>query len=136
MTDHIFNADPASQDGAGPHGDRTARGEAGRQEHTVRADFLPKLKRVLARVPFAEDLLSAYYAALDRQTPFAVRATLFAAIAYFVLPFDAVPDMIAGLGFTDDAAVLYAAVRVAAGAIQDRHRQAARRWLDGTLGAR
>ena len=109
------------------------RGESRRfrdQERRIRAEFLPKLKRVLARVPFAEDILAAYYVALDRRTPFAVRATLFAAIAYFILPFDIVPDFLAGLGFTDDAAVLFAALRSVAGAIDQRHRDAARSWLD------
>jgi uncharacterized membrane protein YkvA (DUF1232 family) len=33
---------------------------------------------------------------------------LLAALAYFILPFDFIPDMIPGLGFTDDAAVLTA----------------------------
>jgi uncharacterized membrane protein YkvA (DUF1232 family) len=120
MTDHTF------------HGDAADRDRAARQERTVRANFLPKLKRVLGRVPFAEDLLAAYYAVLDRETSFMVRATLLGALAYFVLPFDIVPDMMAGLGYTDDAAVLYAALRVVAGAIDERHRKAARRWLDET----
>ena len=51
---------------------------------TSRAEFLPKLKRVLAQVPFAADLLAAYYAVLDRQTPMRVRRRSLAALAYFV----------------------------------------------------
>jgi uncharacterized membrane protein YkvA (DUF1232 family) len=102
----------------------------GRRERRIRADFLPKLRRVLAQVPFAEDLLSAYYAVLDRRTPLAVRATLVGALAYFILPFDLIPDVLAGVGFTDDAAVLFAALRSVAGSIEERHREAARRWLD------
>jgi uncharacterized membrane protein YkvA (DUF1232 family) len=103
-----------------------------RDRAKVAASLLPKLKRVLKHVPFAEDLLAAYYCALDRRTPFYVRATLLGALAYFVLPFDAIPDMIAGLGYTDDAAVLYAALRLVASSITDRHREAARAWLDET----
>ena len=72
--------------------------------------FWTKLRRVLARIPFAEDLLAGYYCALDRDTPTRVRAVLLGAIAYFVLPADAVPDLFVGLGFTDDAAVLAAAL--------------------------
>jgi len=41
-----------------------------------------------------------------RQTPRHVQATLLGAIAYFILPFDFIPDMLPVLGFTDDAAVL------------------------------
>jgi uncharacterized membrane protein YkvA (DUF1232 family) len=107
-----------------------ARGErAGKQERSVRAEFLPKLRRTLARVPFAEDLLAAYYAVLDRNTPTAVRATLLGALAYFVVPVDVVPDLLVGLGFTDDAAILFAALRMVAGAVKEEHREAARRWL-------
>jgi uncharacterized membrane protein YkvA (DUF1232 family) len=108
---------------------RKARDRTAQAEQRVRTEFLPKLKRVLARVPFAEDLLAAYYAVLDRRTPTIVRATLLGALAYFVMPVDAVPDLLAGLGFTDDAAVLLAAMRVVAGAVNDEHREAARRWL-------
>jgi uncharacterized membrane protein YkvA (DUF1232 family) len=110
--------------------DRTAQAE-----RRVRIEFLPKLKRVLSRVPFAEDLLAAYYAVLDRRTPTIVRATLLGALAYFIIPVDAVPDLLAGLGFTDDAAVLLAAMRVVAGSIKDEHREAARRWLSEQAGA-
>jgi uncharacterized membrane protein YkvA (DUF1232 family) len=101
-----------------------------RKEEALRADFLPKLKRVLAHVPFAADLLAAYYAVLDRQTPMRVRVVLAGALAYFVFPFDVIPDVIVGLGYTDDAAILYAALRMVAGSIQPRHHEAARSWLD------
>ena len=42
----------------------------------VRRDFWRKIKSVAAKIPFAEDLLAAYYCAFDRQTPHHVRATL------------------------------------------------------------
>src|SRR3977135_3725127 len=73
-----------------------------------------KLKPVVAHLPFAEDLLAAYYCAFDSQTPRHVQAALLGAIAYFVLPFDFVPDMLPVLGFTDDAAVLATALRMVA----------------------
>ncbi|CAM5775624.1 hypothetical protein LMIY3S_05118 [Labrys miyagiensis] len=101
-----------------------------RREEDLRARFLPKLKLVLAHVPFARDLLAAYYAMLDRETPMKVRVTLAAALAYFVLPFDVIPDFIVGLGYTDDAAILFAAIRMVSGAMQQRHYDAAQRWLD------
>ena len=73
---------------------------------SVRRRFWIKLKRVIAKLPFAEDLLAAYYCAFDKQTPRHVQAALLGAIAYFILPFDFIPDMLPVLGFTDDAAVL------------------------------
>lgn len=95
----------------------------------VRKQFWAKLKRFAATLPFAEDLLAAYYCAFDRQTPRHVQAALLGAIAYFVLPFDFVPDMLPVLGFTDDAAVLAAAIRTVASHITPAHRDAAREAL-------
>jgi len=58
-----------------------------------------------------------------------VKATLVGAVAYFVLPLDAIPDVLPALGFTDDAAVLFAAVKLVAGHIRPEHRDAARDTL-------
>ena len=96
---------------------------------SVRRRFWFKLKRVVAKLPFAEDLLAAYYCAFDKQTPRRVQAALLGAIAYFVLPFDFVPDMLPVLGFTDDAAILATAIRMVAGHITPEHRDAARSAL-------
>lgn len=93
---------------------------------SVRRQFWGKLKRLAVKLPFAEDLLAAYYCAFDRQTPRHVQAALLGAIAYFILPFDAVPDMLPLLGFTDDAAILATALRMVATHITPEHRAAAR----------
>jgi uncharacterized membrane protein YkvA (DUF1232 family) len=103
--------------------------EAPRDEDTVRRGFWVKLRRVGASVPFAEDLLAAYYCAFDRDTPLQVKAALLGALAYFVLPFDAVPDVLPMVGFTDDAAVLATAIRMVATSITPAHRAAARAAL-------
>src|ERR1043165_5041201 len=96
---------------------------------SVRRRFWIKLKQVVAKLPFADDLLAAYYCAFDKQTPRHVQAALLGAIAYFVLPFDFVPDMLPVLGFTDDAAVLATAIRMVAGHLTQEHREAARAAL-------
>jgi uncharacterized membrane protein YkvA (DUF1232 family) len=96
---------------------------------SVRRRFWIKLKRVVARLPFAEDLLAAYYCAFDKQTPRHVQGALLGAVAYFILPFDFIPDMLPVLGFTDDAAVLATAIRMVAAHISEDHRQAARAAL-------
>jgi uncharacterized membrane protein YkvA (DUF1232 family) len=99
-------------------------------DNTLRRSFWRKMRRVAARIPFAEDLLAAYYCAFDRDTPLPVKATLAAAIAYFVLPIDAIPDVMPVLGFTDDAAVLATAIKLVADHILPAHRDAARNALD------
>jgi len=100
-----------------------------RDKAQLRQRFWPKVKRLAAKLPFAEDLLTAYYCAFDRKTPRHVQAALIGALAYFVLPFDFIPDMMPVLGFTDDAAVLATAIRMVAAYIRPEHRAAARRAL-------
>lgn len=99
-------------------------------EQRVRAKFWPKIKSVAASIPFAEDAAAAYYCAFDRKTPLPVRATLWGALAYFILPFDVVPDYLPLIGFTDDAAVLATAIKMIASHMQPEHREAAKRALD------
>jgi len=107
---------------------RTADDEA-----RVRRDFWRKLRRVAGKLPFAEDLLAAYYCAFDYDTPMQVKAALLGALAYFVLPFDVVPDVLPLVGYTDDAAVLVTALRLVASHMTPAHREAARRALAGGL---
>ncbi|MCW5693603.1 MAG: DUF1232 domain-containing protein [Pseudolabrys sp.] len=97
---------------------------------SLQRQFWRKLGAALAQVPFAEDLLAAYYCAFDRATPVQVKGTLVAAIAYFVLPFDVVPDMLPVLGFTDDAAVLMTALKLVSSHMRPEHREAAREKLE------
>jgi uncharacterized membrane protein YkvA (DUF1232 family) len=101
----------------------------GQDEERVRRGFWKKVKRVGAGLPFAEDLLAAYYCAFDRETPAGVKAALIGALAYFVLPFDVIPDMLPVLGFTDDAAVLATAIRLVVTHLKPEHRAAARAAL-------
>ncbi len=76
-----------------------------------------------------EDAVAAYYCATDRNTPAYVKAVLMGAIAYFVTPADVIPDFIVGLGFTDDAAVLMAALSAIRGHLKPEHRLWARDFL-------
>ncbi len=103
--------------------------ELAKDPERVRRSFWRKLKGVAAKLPFAEDLLAAYYCAFDRHTPRHVQITLIGALAYFVLPFDFIPDMLPVLGFTDDAAVLAATIKSVISHITPDHRQAARAAL-------
>jgi uncharacterized membrane protein YkvA (DUF1232 family) len=104
---------------------RVRKGDAAR----VREEFWPKMKAVAAKIPFAEDAIAAYYCALDRETPLRVRGTLLAALAYFVVPLDVLPDVLPALGFTDDAAVLMMALQLISSHIKPEHREAARAAL-------
>ncbi|MEM9738923.1 MAG: YkvA family protein [Pseudomonadota bacterium] len=100
-----------------------------RNSRTTRRRFLPKFLSVAGRIPFADDLAAAYYAAMDPATPRKAKGVLWAALAYFVLPTDVLPDFVAALGFTDDATVLATALGIVGTHVQEPHKRAARRLL-------
>ena len=103
--------------------------EAEEAETRIRDRFWPTVKRALRSIPFIDEVAAAYFAMLDPATPTSARLTLIAALAYFVSPFDIVPDFLLGIGFLDDATVLMAALAAVRGSIRDEHREAARRAL-------
>ena len=99
-------------------------------ERTVQRGFWRKIARFAGRVPFADEAVAAYFCALDPATPGRVKGTILAALAYFVMPADMVPDIVAGLGFTDDATVFLAAWQVIGPHVKPRHRDRAAAMLD------
>jgi uncharacterized membrane protein YkvA (DUF1232 family) len=100
------------------------------QERYVRRRFWRKVLRTLGRVPFVDQAIAAYYAAIDPATPRYAKGMLMAALAYFIMPADTIPDVLAVLGFTDDAAVLIMAVKMMSAHIKPEHVQRARAFLD------
>lgn len=109
-------------------------GRAAGDERKLRRDFWRKLRGLAARLPFAEDLVAAHYCAFDRQTPLHVKAAFVGALAYFVLPVDVIPDVLPVIGYSDDAAVLAAAIKLFASHITPDHREAAQRALERMRG--
>ena len=101
-----------------------------RDEEGLKRRFWAKLKRVAGRIPFAEDLVAAFFCATDPSTPSRVKLILLGAIAYFVFPADAITDLLPLFGFADDAAVLAAAITQVAGSITEDHKQKARDALN------
>ena len=104
--------------------------KAANDEAKVRKDFWVTFKKALKYIPFSQELVAAYYCALDKETPVHARAALLAALAYFVLPIDIVPDFIIGLGFSDDMTVLAATMLRLRQYITDDHREQAKEALD------
>ena len=94
-------------------------------EMRVRKGFWPKMRRTAARIPFADQALSVWYAARDPDTPMTAKGLMLGALAYFVLPVDAIPDIFAGIGYTDDAAVITALLALVGANIKRRHRDQA-----------
>ena len=88
-----------------------------------------KLSATANKIPFKTQLTAAYYAIKDPNTSIKVKATLAAALAYFILPTDFFPDLIAGIGFTDDFAVLMLVLKRLGPAVTKEHYELARRRL-------
>jgi uncharacterized membrane protein YkvA (DUF1232 family) len=98
-------------------------------EKEVREKFWRTARKAARQIPFMEDVVAAYYCAMDRDTPLRAKGILLAALGYFVLPTDAIPDFVFGLGFTDDIAVLTAVIAAVRAHITPAHRLAARQAI-------
>lgn len=128
MRDNTFPLDGeilGPDDPSGPRDRASFEEKAAR----VRKKFFKTARKAIRQIPFMEDVVASYYCAFDPATPPKVKATLIGALAYFVLPLDAVPDFILGLGFTDDATILMGAIALVQAHIRDEHRAAAREAL-------
>ena len=99
-------------------------------EVRVQRGFWPKIRRTASKIPFAGQALSVWFAARDPETPAAAKGVMLGALAYFVLPVDAIPDIFAGIGFTDDAAVIGALIATLGANIRKRHREQAAQALE------
>jgi uncharacterized membrane protein YkvA (DUF1232 family) len=88
-------------------------------------DFWTHLRRFTGKIPFAKDMVAMYLCSQDSKTPMWVKGTIVGALAYFVLPVDAIPDVIVGLGLTDDAGVVGTALTAVASHIKQEHHEQA-----------
>jgi uncharacterized membrane protein YkvA (DUF1232 family) len=70
--------------------------------------FWEKLRRFARQAGrvVVERALRLYWAAQDPRTPPWARRAIYAGLAYFIVPFDLIPDFLPGVGYTDDAATL------------------------------
>jgi uncharacterized membrane protein YkvA (DUF1232 family) len=83
--------------------------------------FLKTVRRLAARLPFVRHAVAMWHAMLDPQTPLTAKAVIVGALAYFLLPTDALPDFLGLVGFTDDAAVIAAAARAVRASLLPKH---------------
>ncbi|HEX4506019.1 MAG TPA: YkvA family protein [Alphaproteobacteria bacterium] len=93
------------------------------------------LRALIRRIPLIDRTLGAYYCARDPETPLYARLAIFGAIAYFIMPFDLIPDFIPFVAHIDDAAVMLLAIRLVNHRITPEHRERARLLLDLWAGA-
>ena len=100
-----------------------------RNEEVVREHFAVKAKRYLRHLPLAQETVAMYFCMLDPKTPLWVKATVATALAYFILPLDAIPDLMPLVGLSDDAGVLATALTAISAYVTDEHRARAKAWM-------
>ena len=100
-----------------------------RNEEAVREGFFPKAKAFLRLLPIATEVVALYYCLLDPRTPLWAKGVAAGALAYFILPLDAIPDFLPVVGLGDDLSVLSGALAAVGAFITDEHRARARQWM-------
>ena len=99
-------------------------------ESSARSGFLVKARRHLGQIPMAREAVAMYFCLIDPTTPRWVKGIVAAALAYFVLPFDAIPDFLPLIGLGDDVSILTAAYASVSNFVTDDHRTKAAAWID------
>lgn len=108
------------------------------QGHYSDSGFWQKLKDYakVAGVELVERALLLYYAAQQESVPAWAKATIFAALGYFITPLDAIVDLTPVVGYSDDLGVLALAVATVAAHINDTVREQAKQkmaqWFGGS----
>ncbi len=98
--------------------------------------FWDKVKKVARKVGYEglEKALWLYYALQKPDLPAWAKATIVGALGYFVFPMDAIPDILPGIGYTDDIAVMAAAIAAVATHIDDEVKHKAQEKLETWFG--
>ena len=104
-------------------------------DHFSRSRFRRRAGRHLRRAGWrvGEPALILYYTLQEPELPAWARSVIYGALGYFLTPWDAAPDFIAGIGYSDDLGVITAALATVAAhvtpAIRDRARERLGAWL-------
>ncbi len=84
-------------------------------------NYWNKVKTVakIAGTEVIDKALQLYYAMQAPTTPAMAKAVIIGSLGYFISPVDAIPDVLIGIGYVDDLAVLSAAVATVGTSITD-----------------
>ncbi|MDO5653246.1 MAG: YkvA family protein [Brachymonas sp.] len=78
--------------------------------------------------------LLLYYAAQNPRTPKWAKTAIYGALAYFVMPIDAIPDILPGIGYTDDLGMLALALATVSLYVNDDVRRKTAQRLQAWFG--
>ena len=100
-------------------------------EKIVLDEFENKMRRSRGLIQnFIMEARILYQCAIDRNVSIGSKVVIFAALAYFISPIDAIPDMIPITGFIDDAGIILAAFKQLNDIITNEHRNLAENWIN------
>jgi len=98
-------------------------------EKMVKRDFWSKAKNIAYKFPMIEEAIAMYYFSCDKSIPYWQKGIVYGALAYLIIPFDAIPDMMGPIGYLDDAGVLTLAYQQVESSISNEHHKLAKAWL-------
>lgn len=99
------------------------------KEYVV-SDFFKKIKSCIANITFFREAVIMYYCTMDPSTNKFTKATILAALCYFINTIDFIPDFIPVTGFLDDAAMITGANASTRSSIKEEHEKKADAWLN------
>ena len=109
--------------------------DANTQDAAKPAGLVRKIARIAKRAgrTVVQKALLLHYAVRNPATPAWARRVIYGALAYLVLPLDAIPDFLPGVGYTDDLSVIAAALAAVAyyitPEVKQQAEQATNRWF-------
>ena len=103
--------------------------------HCSETNLLDKMakNRCLGR-KLLKSVFELGYAFMSPDTPVWARAVIIGAIGYFISPADAVPDLVPGVGYVDDAGVIASALAAVGSNITNEVEEKAEKAVDDLLG--
>ena len=98
-----------------------------------KVEAVAKLAKKIAKEILSKALV-LYYTLGDPDTPARAKGVVIAALGYFIMPLDLIPDYLPVVGFQDDLAVLAGAIFTIAASIKITHRIQADEKMDELFG--
>lgn len=89
--------------------------------------MLKKIQKISKKAgqELIELALTLFYCVIDTDTPLPIKSLILGDLAYLVCPFDLIPDLTPGIGFSDDLTVLLGTLALIPRAIKDEHKRKA-----------
>ncbi len=91
--------------------DYDTEGKINEAAEEVESKLWVKLEKVGEKISFAKDLMALYRYLVDGGIGWQRKAVVAGALIYFIVPFDAIPDLAPLFGYMDDLGVIGATLK-------------------------